>query len=166
MRAEVEGRPFGLTLAETTDVGVQKQLVVYIKVKNKQHFVGLVTLKAGDAASVFSAAQEALTAVGCSLYQCAAFSSDGASVMRGLKNEVKARIDQFIAGQGTGTSDSVPKKMIFSCHCVLHRVNLSLDDVFVAEGASKEVAELADKIEILMKYCYKFFSRSPERREA
>ena len=94
------------------------------------------------------------------------FSSDGASVMRGLENGVKARIDRFIAGQGTGTSDSVPKKMIFSCHCVLHRVNLSLDDVFVAEGASNEVAELADKIEILMKYCYNFFSRSPERREA
>ena len=53
MRAEVEGRPFGLTLDETTNVGVQKQLVVYIKVKNKQHFVGLVTLKAGDAASFF-----------------------------------------------------------------------------------------------------------------
>ena len=42
-------------------------------------------------------------------------------------------------------------------------MNLSVDDIFRKEGVERRVSELADKIDIVVKYCYNLFSRSSER---
>ena len=100
---------------------------------------------------------------GINICNVTCFSSDGASAMVGAKGGLRTRLNKYIYSKLHMEFDE-KCYLFFSVHYVCHRVNLSVDDVFKKEGVERRVSELADKIEIVVKYCYNFFSRSPERR--
>ena len=86
----------------------------------------------------------------------ASFSSDGCSTMRGAENCVLIKLTRLI--------NIAAHKCLFADHCVLHRMNLSLNDIFLSERTPVTVCQLADKIELIVKYCHSWFARSSERR--
>ena len=69
---------FGLTVDETTDVGVEKQLIVYLKTAStkRQKFLGLVTMTGSTADDIVQAIQGVLLDFGLDIQNMASFSSD------------------------------------------------------------------------------------------
>ena len=88
--------------------------------------------------------------------------------MTGRKNGVIAHLTRRIfldCGEGETFDDNEPvPTLVYQCHCILHRLNLAINFIWKSESVDESVCILADKIEILMKYCYNFFNRSSERR--
>ncbi|KAI6657082.1 hypothetical protein LOD99_15868 [Oopsacas minuta] len=95
----------------------------------------------------------------------ASVSSDGCSTMRGAVNEIIVRLNYIINFKvNPDLGGDCGENRIFTAHCVLHRLNLSLNDVFVSEDAPNVVKILADKIEFIVKYVNNWFARSSDRR--
>ena len=159
------GMPFGITVDETTDVAVEKQLIAYIKVAGESRFMGLVNVQSGASEELMYAMVKLINDRGFDIRNIACFSSDGASTMVGSKTGLKVRLDRHIRQALDIENVKDGSCLFFNVHCVCHRVNLAVDDVFKKEWVEKRVCELADKIEIVIKYCYNFFSRSPDRRK-
>ena len=159
------GMPFGITVDETTDVAMEKQLIVYIKVAGESLFMGLVNVVSGGSGNLLNAVTTLVNNRALDIRNVACFSSDGASTMVGSKTGLKVRLNRHIRFALNMDDTEDGSCLFFNVHCVCHRVNLAVDDVFKREGVKKKVCELADQIEIVIKYCYNFFARSPERRK-
>ena len=113
---------------------------------------------------IVQAIQGVLLDFGLEIQNMASFSSDGCSTMRGAENGVQIKLTRIItiATHPQRPSD-VEDKCLFAPHCVLHHLNLSLNDIFLSERAPVTVCELVDRIELIVKYCYSCFARSSER---
>ena len=158
---------FGLTVDETTDVGVEKQLIVYLKIDStkRQKFLGLVTMTGSTADDIVKAIQVVLLDFGLDIQKMVSFSSDGCNTMRGTENGVLIKLTRLInISTHPQRPDDVDDKSLFAPHCVLHRLNLSLNDIFLFERTPVTVCQLADRIELIVKYCHSWFARSSERR--
>ena len=83
--------PFGITVDETTDVAVEKQLIVYIKVAGESLFMGLVNVVSGGSGNLLNAVTTLVNNRGLDIRNVACFSSDGASTMVGSKTGLNAR---------------------------------------------------------------------------
>ncbi|KAI6657219.1 Transposase [Oopsacas minuta] len=85
--------------------------------------------------------------------------------MRGAVNGVIVRLNRIINFKvNPDLGEDCSENKTFAAHCVLHRLNLSLNDVFVSEDAPNVVKILADKIELVVKYVHNRFARSSGRR--
>ena len=130
--------PLALTVDETTDIVVQKQMIVYLKAESAARFLCLglleVTVKlVGDR--------------GLNIRNVTCFSSDGASSTVGAKGGLRTRLNKYIYNKLHLELDE-NCYLFFSVHYVYHRVNLSVDNVFRKEGVERHVSELADIIEL------------------
>ena len=47
--------PFGITVDETTDIAVQKQMIVYVKAKSARRFLGLINIEFGSGQGLLEA---------------------------------------------------------------------------------------------------------------
>lgn len=139
-----------LTVDETTDISVNKCLILYFKFRSKDctvyktFFGGIVLLQACDASSIVSAIKQFYEEKKLDLHKMVMFTSDGASVMLGRVNGVAARLKQDIPH-------------LVQQHCVAHREDLGICDAW------KEVKLIRD-IETLMRTIYTVFSRSTVKR--
>ena len=88
----------GLTVDETTDVGVENQLIMYLKAAStkRQKFLGLVTMTRSTAGDIVQAIQGVLLDFGLDIQNMASFSSDGCSTMRGAENSVLVKLTRLI----------------------------------------------------------------------
>ncbi|XP_069794897.1 uncharacterized protein [Narcine bancroftii] len=139
-----------LTVDETTDIPVNKCLILYFKFRSKDctvyktFFGGIVPLQAGDAASIVSAIKQFYEEKKLDLHKMVMVTSDGASVMLGRVDGVAARLKQDIPH-------------LVQQHCVAHLEDLGIGDAW------KEFKLIRD-VETLMRIIYTVFSRSTVKK--
>ena len=95
IKADLSGvQCFGLTVDETTDVGIEKQPIVYLKIDStkRQKFLGLVTMTGSTADDIVKAIQGVLLDFGLDIQKMVSFSSDGCNTMRGTENGVLIKL--------------------------------------------------------------------------
>lgn len=142
-----ESRFHTLIVDESTDISVQKVLILYFKFLTnnkaatyKTIFGGLVKLIDCDSVSIVNKIKEFYTKNDIDIKKMVMITSDGASVMLGKKNGVAAILK---------------KELHHLCeqHCVAHREDLGLDDAWSKVSVIREV-------ETLLRTVYTMFSRS------
>ena len=157
----------GITVDETTDCGVQKQLIVYLKTQHhaSQRFLGIVSMEGSKSVDIVEAVVSILKRYDLDITKLASVSFEGCSTIRGAVNGVIVRMNRIINFKvNPDLGEDCGESRIFAAHCVLHRLNLSLNDVFVSEDAPNVVNILADKIELVVEYVHNWFARSLESR--
>jgi hypothetical protein len=113
---------YAIMVDESTDVCVNKLLVIYVKYISQSNtvctrFLCNVEVKDGTADTIHSVLVATLDHYRIPLERMTAFASDGASVMTGCNN-----------GVGVKLKESNP--YLFSIHCIAHRLQLaSIDSV-------------------------------------
>ena len=131
---------------ESTDISVQKMLILYAKFRPadtsvyKTAFVGILKWTGCDANSIVKAIKQFYIDNQLELQRTVMSMSDGASVMLGKNNGTAAILRQGIAH-------------LSEQHCVAHREDLGTDD------ARKHVSLMND-IETLLRTVYTMFRRS------
>ena len=142
-----KGRVFSIMVDESTDVSVQKQLVLYgrtvVEGKLSTRFLKVVNLPDGKACTITQALITYFESVELSIDSLSSFGSDGASVMTGRHSGVAARLCAMNA-------------QIIPVHCICHRLALATGQ------ASNEVPYLKKMKEYLLTL-WKFFHFSPVR---
>ena len=88
--------PFGLTVDETTDIAVQKQMIVYSKAKCAVRFLGLINIESGSGQGLLEATVKLVGDRGINICNVTCFSSDGASAMVGAKGGLRTRLNKYI----------------------------------------------------------------------
>ena len=135
-----------LIVDESTDISVQKMLILYVKFRPvdtfvcKTVFMCVLKLTACDAISIVAAIKQFYADNQYDLHKMVMFTSDGASVMLGKNNGVAAILRRDI-------------QHLSEQHCVAHREDLEIDDAW------KHVSLMKD-IETLLNTVYSMFSRS------
>ena len=147
MNDELRKSTFHTLIAdESTDISVQKMLILYAKFRPadtfvyKTVFVGILKLTGCDANSIVKAIKQFYIDNQLDLQKMTMFTSDGASVMLGKNNGVAAILRREVAH-------------LSEQHCVAHREDLGIDDAW------KHVSLMKD-IEALLRTVYTMFSRS------
>jgi hypothetical protein len=139
-----------LTIDESTDISVNKYLILYFKYRPvnssqyKTSFGGMLKLDACDATSIVSAVREFYRKHKLDLNKMVMFTSDGASVMLGKLNGVAARL-------------KIDVPHLVQQHCVAHREDLGISDSW------KEV-KLMKEVETFMRTVYTIFCRNSTKR--
>lgn len=137
-----------LIVDESTDISVQKILILYVKYRYgmnyKTIFAGIIKLCSCDSNSIFSALKKFYSDNEINIQNMVMFTSDGAAVMLGKKNGVAAMLKREI-------------NHLTEQHCVAHREDLGIDDAW------KQVSIMQD-IETLLKTTYTMFSRSSVKK--
>ena len=148
---EIEAANFHtLTIDESTDISVNKCLILYFKFRPKDcheyktFFGGIIHLQACDASSILLAIKQFYQEKKLDLQKMVMFTSDGASVMLGKVNGVAAKLKL-----------EVPH--LVQQHCVAHREDLGISDTW------KEIKLMRD-IDTFMRTVYTIFSRSSVKR--
>ena len=157
---------FGLTVDETTDVGVENQLIMYLKTAStkRQKFLGLVTMTGSTADDIVQAIQGVLLDFGLT-FKIWTVSRRMDAVPFVAENLVLIKLTRLInIAAHPQRPNAVEDKCLFATHCLLHHLNLSLNDIFLSERTPVTVCQLADRIELIVKYCHSWFARSSERR--
>ena len=138
---------FSIMVDESTDVGVQKQLVLYgrtvVEGRLSTRFLKLIDLADGKAFTITQSLVAYLQSVELSIDSLSSFGSDGAAVMTGRRSGVAARLCEMNA-------------QIIPVHCICHRLALATGQ------ASNEVPYLKKMKEYLLAF-WKFFHYSPVR---
>ena len=144
---EIEAANFHtLTIDESTDISVNKCLILYFKFRPKgcheykTFFGGIIHLQACDASSILLAIKQFYQEKKLDLQKMVMFTSDGASVMLGKVNGVAAKLKL-----------QVPH--LVQQHCVAHREDLRISHTW------KEIKLMRD-IDTFMRTVYTIFSRS------
>ena len=139
----------GLMIDESTDLGMEKHLIVFINYLDKgilqTSYLTLIKLTAADANVVFSSLVGYLRACDIDIRKVYGFSSDGAAVMVGKQNGVAQRLKN-------------ENEYMLSMHCVAHKLALSSLD------AAKSIKEVS-YFEGMLHSIHSFFNRSSKRLE-
>ncbi|XP_063050080.1 uncharacterized protein C17orf113-like [Engraulis encrasicolus] len=137
----------GLIVDETVNITVDKKLIVYLKFENngkaETAFLGIYTIKAGMAQSIYSNVVDALKERGLDIHRVMGLGSDGASVMMGCHSGVGALLKKQSA-------------FAVQVHCIAHRVALAASD------ASKAVQMVAN-YRRTVNSVYSFYKNSATR---
>ena len=138
---------FSILIDESTDIAVNKHLVVYIRFVTKAGepktcFFKNVTITnpKSTAAVIYECLKKALKDDGIDITRCIGFGSDGAAVMVGKENGVAALVK----------SES---PHCISIHCLAHRLNLA------SSQASKDI-EYLKEVEKVLADLFKYFGGS------
>lgn len=140
-----------LIIDESTDISVQKMLIVYFKYRPEREIVcrtifgGIVKLSSCDSVSIVTAIKQFYCENDLDLQKMVMFTSDGASVMLGKNNGVAAILRREI-------------HHLCEQHCVAHREDLAVEDAW-------KQASLLHDIETLLRTVYTMFSRSSVENE-
>ena len=155
LKDRVRGLKYGVIMDESTDCAVAKQLVLYVKVQGAVLFAGMLDMAAdGSGEAIKNACVQLLTDLDMERKNLTAVAADGAAAMRG-SNKGAAKL----------LSDS-SEGPVFTSHCVLHRINLAVVDVFDGKSNCPDVVqELAVEIETSLRYAYSYFNRSTANRK-
>ena len=150
LKKSIANSPFiGLMADETSDICVNKKLIVYVKVIEKGYtvtkFVRNCKVMDGKAETIFNKITNICNELGIDHQKIAGFGSDGAAVMLGNNSGVGVRMQSI-------------NKCIIVVHCVAHRLALA------SAGAAKSVPYLG-KFQKILNSIYAFFSCSPVRYE-
>ena len=139
----------GIMIDESTDLGMEKHLIVYINYLDKAiaytKFLTILKLSSADASVVYNSLVSYLKACKIDPSKIFGFSSDGAAVMMGKDSGVATRL----------LSDN---PYMVSMHCVAHKLALSCVD------ATKSVKEVG-YYEGMLHAIHSYFSRSSKRLE-
>jgi hypothetical protein len=139
---------YALMVDESTDVSVNKLLIVYIKYITPSNtvctrFLSNVEVPDGAADTIYQAIRDLLELHKIPFEKMIAFASDGASVMTGIHTGVAAQLKERLPH-------------IFSVHCIAHRLQLaSIDSVNEDRSFSQ--------FESTLKHINSYFSRSTSR---
>ncbi|WAR04742.1 ZN862-like protein [Mya arenaria] len=142
---------FSLMLAESTDISIHQNLIVYIRVIECNHvgivephtyFLGMDSLYRANAESIFSKLTCMLEQKGIDIVKFCGVSTDGASVMVGSKSGVVTRVNKEVPG-------------VLQTHCLAHRLALSC-----CSGA--DCIPYLVKVQEILNSIYKYFHNSPK----
>lgn len=143
-----DSRFVGIILDETTNITVEKMLIIYLTVQQKgkpeTNFIGNYSMSSGTAESIKAKIKEVLSARGVSLDRVVGLGSDGANVMVGRKAGVAQQLRQ---------SDC---PYLLNIHCGAHRTALA------ARDACKAVREVSAYVTTLNNV-YTYYKNSPIR---
>ena len=107
---------FSIVIDESTDVAVNKQLIMYVRYIEPAgpvtSFATILQLEEGSALAIYVAICNQLKVWNVDLGKLVGFASDGAAVMTGVRNGVVARL-----------CADIPH--IVGVHCVAHRLALA-----------------------------------------
>ena len=138
---------------ESTDISVQKKLVVYGRVVNddlssETIYLGNLRLShvSVTADVIYTSLKDFIEAKGLQLSKVIGFGSDGASIMTGSKTGVATRLKQ-------------QSLHCISVHCMAHRLNLC------SAKAAGDVPYLKDTFQKVLTDMYYYFSKSASRTE-
>ena len=134
---------------------VAKQLVLYVKVQGAVLFAGMLDMTADDSGeAIKNACVQLLTDLDMERNNLTAVATDGAGAMRGSKKGAAKLMPDRAEGP------------VFTSHCVLHRINFAVVDVFDGKSNCPDVVqELAVEIETSLRYAYSYFNRSTANRK-
>ncbi len=142
-----DSRFISIIIDESTDVSVQKRLILYIKLLNgasaETHFVRNVEVVNGTAETITSKLQEIMESLGIPWKKVVCLSSDGASVMVGRLTGVATRLKEF-------------NPAMMNIHCAGHRLSLAVSQ------ATHGIPYLT-KFETNIKSLFNFFHYSAVR---
>jgi hypothetical protein len=151
MMSEIASADFHtLTVDESTDISVNKYLILYFKFRQsnsseyKTTFGGILELESCDATAIVSAIKNFYSKHGLDLMKMVMFTSDGASVMLGKNNGVAAQLRRDIPH-------------LVQQHCVAHREDLAISNSW------KEIKLMRD-LETLIRTVYTLFCRSSTKQ--
>ena len=138
---------------ESTDIAVQKKLVIYGKVvdenlNSKTYFLGNAKLTdvSVTAGVLYCALNTFLSDIGVQCKKIIGFGSDGASIMTGRKSGVAMRIKE-------------ESPHCITVHCMAHRLNLC------SSKAANDVPYLKEDFQKVLTDLYYYFSKSTARTE-
>ncbi|CAG2186740.1 unnamed protein product [Mytilus edulis] len=148
---DLKNSPFYTVMVdETTDVAVKKELILYVRFlkngKSSTHFLKMIELFDGKAATIKSAIVQTLEEIDVPLEKMCALGSDGASVMLGRKGGVAALL-----------KESVPT--LIANHCVAHRLALASSQAAAAVPYLKKFKAIVEQL-------YRFYQYSAVRMAA
>ena len=112
---------FSLMVDESTDIYVSQNLIVYIRILERDafglvhphtYFLGITKLGRANADSIHSALLELLRTKGIDIMLLRGISTDGAAVMVGNKSGLVQKLKGMVPG-------------ILATHCIAHRLALS-----------------------------------------
>ena len=155
LKDRVRALKYGVIMDESTDCAVAKQLVLYVKVQGAVLFAGMLDMAAdGSGEGIKNACVQLLTDLDMERKNLTAVATDGAAAMRGSKKGATKLLSDWAEGP------------VFTSHCVLHRINLAVVDVFDGKSNCPDVVrELAVEIETSLRYAYSYFNRSTANRK-
>ena len=148
---------YSLIIDETCDVSIKEQCIVYIKYLDADFrpvtsFVGLVELKAGDAATIHDALVSfAFEILALERERFTGFGSDGAQVMTGRHHGVAARLRECESSA-----------YLLNIHCVAHRLALALGS---SGNSVIKVKYVLDRLDALHRHYEKSFVRTSGLRD-
>ncbi|KAJ8043554.1 hypothetical protein HOLleu_10692 [Holothuria leucospilota] len=142
---------FGMMVDETTDIAVLKQLIVFIRVtdkdsnklKQKTSFFDIKDIPDGRADTITRELKKMLDEGGIDFTDMAGFGSDGASVMVGRRNGVASKLREEIP-------------TLINIHCVAHRLAL-------AAGQAATGIPYVVKFKEIIQQLYQFYQNSAVR---
>ena len=146
----IAGVPYSLLMDESTDVSVDKNLVIGIIYFNKKSnkievaYLGTYPVIEATGAALFEVVSNAMEETGLTFEKMVGFGTDGASCNVGEHDSVFSRI-----------KDKAPHVILFKCVC--HSLALCVKHAFKV---------LPDVISFVMSEIAKWFSNSTKRREA
>ena len=155
LKERVRGLKYGVIMDESTDCALAKQLVLYVKVQGAVLFAGMLDMAAdGSGEGIKNACVQLLTDLDMERKNPSAVATYGAAAMRGSKKGATKLLSDWAEGP------------VFTSHCVLHRINLAVVDVFDGKPNCPDVVqELAVEIETSLRYAYSYFNRSTANRK-
>uniref|UniRef100_A0A8C6STB8 HAT C-terminal dimerisation domain-containing protein n=1 Tax=Neogobius melanostomus TaxID=47308 RepID=A0A8C6STB8_9GOBI len=143
-----DSRFVGIILDETTNITVDKMLIIYLtyqlKGEPETNFLGNYSMSSGTAGCITAKIKEVLSGRGVALDRVVGLGSDGANVMVGRKAGVAQQLRQ----------DDCP--YLLNIHCGAHRTALA------ARDASKAVRQVSAYVTTLNNV-YTYYKNSPIR---
>jgi hypothetical protein len=149
--------PFCLIVDGSTDVTILKQLVVLARTFDKTYFLALVEISNETGINCFNTIKAVLEDLEIQLKYCIGLSSDGASNMCGRSNGLISHLEEAVKNaRGSST------ERLYHVHCLCHRVQLSVNDIYSLRG---EAGEFLRQVDQLSRSTYNFFKNSSNSRK-
>ena len=136
---------FSILIDESTDMAVNQNMLVYIRIEPETHFLSLNRIKTANAETLCDTVIRIMEEKNMDLNKLVGIATDGAATMIGRKSGDVVRL-----------RNKVPNLLSF--HCIAHRLAL----------ASHASAQAADAVPYLIKFqeivnsVYKYFEYSPK----
>jgi hypothetical protein len=135
----VDSMWYGLLIDESTDISLDKNLIVYVRYYDDQSltfctkYLKLIALNSSDASSIFESLISLLNSLGLHTELLTGIATDGAAVMTGVQSGVCKKLKEL-------------NPYIVSCHCVAHRLNLASNNAYERIEALREYEVTAAEI--------------------
>ena len=159
-------RCFGLSVDETTDVGLDKQVSVYLKTAStkRKKFLGLVTITGSTADDIAQVIQGVLLHFGLDIQNMVSFSSEGCSTTRGGENGVLIKLNRLINIAPPTATERHRRQVPLHASLRSAPPEPVSHDIFLSERTPATVCQVLIGL-LIVKYCHSWFASSERQLE-